>query len=266
MNKPQSVLVEPTWAKLLRWQYRILILGGFAAFLWSVSLWIFVSVLKGPIPPVRSVAESVDFESLLFGASSVALFAYSVIIGLVAFFGYDLFRKIIADDVRASIQGQIDVQRKELEGKTAAHLGLSFGIIGSARDSLPANYGLLGESVQFSTRAYEILREIGSKSQYMALNNLVFYGCELGKPEHREILLGRAEELREFSQQNLPTPYFEGMLTYCRAVCDLSEDKDQMKRAYYIASGIFTEALNERQRDEATSYATSLKKRLNQKT
>lgn len=113
-----------------------------------------------------------------------------------------------------------------------------------------------------SQSAYRALQEIGSKAQYTALNNVIYYSCVAGKVTNKEYLLEKSEELREFSQENLPEPFWEGLLTYCRAVLDLSDDKDQITKAYRISSGLLAERLNKRQRNEAAHYAASLRKKM----
>ncbi len=103
------------------------------------------------------------------------------------------------------------------------------------------------------------------KAQYTALNNIVYYSCALGRVHDREPLLQRAEELRQFSQDNRPDPFLEGLITYCRAVSDLSDNPRQIERAYRIGKGLLTEPLNNRQRNEATIYVAMLRKKKEQR-
>lgn len=268
MDKPKVVRVEPTSTKVGRWLKRGFHLGGFAALLWSYALWKMVQVLNGPIPEVRKVATSVDFESLLFGSASVALIIYSVVFATLGFFGYDLLRRNAAADVQSATNARFGKLEKELYGRFSLITGLILGIINETSEERTEEdrISYLGESLQHSATAYEFLKEAGVKGQYTALNNLVYYSCALRRPQDKQFILERAEELRVFSKDNRPEPFWEGLVTYCRAVAEMSDDLATIKQAYYIASGLQTERLNLRQRNEAALYAASLRRKINQKT
>jgi hypothetical protein len=264
MGRQRVVPIEPTWAKVRRWLKRIFHLSGVAALLWSFSIWIMVHILRGPIPPVRATLTSVDFESLVFGASSVALIIYSVMIGIVAFFGYDSLKRNTADEVQAALRDKMDMLDKELRGRVALVTGLILGIIHSTPDEQTEEErrGYLAEGVTHCEQAYKDLSQVNIDTQYTALNNLVYYSCALGAGYKREFLLDKAEELRVFSQK---IGWIEGLLTYCRAILDLSEDPQKIESAYRIASGLGNDNLTERQRNEATTYVASLRSKRGQK-
>ncbi len=253
--------------KVKRWLKRIFHMGGVAALLWSIAIWITMKALSRPIPPVRAATPG-DFEALLFGASSVALIIFSVVIGVVAFFGYDYLRKDTAAEVQANTQEAINRLDKELRGRVASSIGLMLGVMHSTpgEQTEAERLDYLAESVTHSEQAYAALKEVGSKSQWTALNNIIYYSCSLKRIYKKEYLLEKAEELRLFSRDNLPSPFVEGLLTYCRAVDTLSEAPEAIERAYQISSGLLAEPLSERHRNEATNYVASLKKKRVQKT
>jgi hypothetical protein len=267
MEKTKIVRLEPTTTKVVRWLRRGFHLGGLAALLWSFALWKMVQVLNGPIPEVRKVASSVDFESLLFGAASVALIIYSVVFATLGFFGYDLLRRNAVADVQAATNARFGKLEQELYGRFSLITGLILGIINESPEERTEEDRLsyLGESLQHSATAYEFLKEAGVKGQYTALNNLVYYSCALRRPQDKQFILERAEELRAFSQYNRPEPFWEGLITYCRAVAEMSDDLAAMRQAHNIASGLLTERLNDRQRNEAALYAASLRRKIHQK-
>jgi hypothetical protein len=278
MDRTTLVPEDSTWVRTKRWLRRIYHLGGITALLWSFSIWLTVKVLGGSLPQVRAITPG-DIETLLFGASSVALIIYSVVNGLIGFVGYDHLKKDTADTVQATTRKNIDNLEKELRerignlekevrGRVSTAIGLTLGIINATPEERTEEErrGYLSESVMHSANAYQDLKEIKSKTQYTALNNLVYYSCALGRPHEKELLLERAEELRKFSEKNRPEIYLEGLLTYCRAIQDLSDDPAQIERAYRLAYGLSSEALNERQKKEAAGYAAILLRKLNQKT
>jgi hypothetical protein len=264
MDKSKTVPTEPIRAKVKRWLERIFHLGGVAALLWSLSIWIMVHILNGPIPPVRATVASVDFESLVFGASSVALIIYSVIIGIVAFFGYDYLKRDTASEVQAATRERMDTLEKELQGRVSMVTGLILGVINSTSEKQTDEdrLGYLAEAVFHCEKAYAAFSSINIDVQYVALNNLLYYSCALGKGYKKELLLDKAEELRIYSQR---ITWPEGLLTYCRAMLDLSDDPDKIESAYRIASSLLTENLTERQRNEATIYVASLRGKRRQK-
>ena len=264
MDKTKA-MAQPTKLDLRRWVNRLFHLGGIAALLWSIAIWITMDALGGKaIPPIRKATPG-DFEALLFGSSSVALIFFSVVIGVIAFIGYDRLKKDTAAEVQAATRETTDKLEKELRGRVSSSIGLMLGIIHATPEEQTEEERLdyLAESVKHSEQAYAALKEIGIKAQYTALNNLIYYSCLLGKTHKQEYLLEKAEELRIFSQGNIPDPYVEGLLTYCKAVADLSEDPAAIERAYRIGSGLLTEPLNDRQRIEATVYVASLKRKRN---
>jgi len=255
--------------KAKRWLKRIFHMGGIAALIWSVAIWITMNALSGKsIPPVRAATPG-DFEALLFGASSVALIIFSLVIGVVAFFGYDYLRRDTATEVQENIQRQIKELDKELRGRVSSSIGLMLGVMHSTpgQQSEDERLDYLAESITHSEQAYAALKEVGSKSQWTALNNIIYYSCSLGnKIYKKDHLLERAEELRLFSRDNLPEPFIEGLLTYCRAILIFSDDPEAIERAYRISSGLLSEKLSDRHKNEATNYVASLQKKRVQKT
>jgi hypothetical protein len=265
MDTTKPAPAESGAAKLRHWTTRLFHLGGVAAILWAAAIWITVDALKSEIPPIRAATPG-DFEALLFGASSVALVIFSVVIGVIAFLGYDHLKRDTASEVQTATRERIDKLEKELRGRVSSSIGLMLGVTHATPEEQEEEERLdyLAESVKHSELAYASLKEVGVKAQYTALNNIVYYSCALGRVYNKESLLQRAEELRQFSQENRPDPFLEGLITYCRAVSDLSEDPAQVERAYRIGTGLLTELLNNRQRIEATMYVASLRKKREQ--
>jgi hypothetical protein len=262
MNKIPTAPTESRVAKMNRWAIRLFHVGGVAALLWATAIWITMHALSSKIPPVREATPG-DFEALLFGASSVALIIFSVVIGIIAFVGYDHLKRDTVAVVEEATKDKIDKLEKELRGRVSSSIGLMLGVIHATPEGQEEEDRLdyLAESIKHSEQAYASLKEIGSKAQYTALNNMIYYSCALGKTYHKELLLKKADELRIFSQDNRPDPFLEGLITYCRAVSDLSEDSTEIERAYRIGQELLTEPLNERQRNEATIYVASLRRK-----
>ncbi len=82
MNTTETAPAESGAVKLRRWSVRLFHLGGVAAILWATAIWITMKALGSKIPPVREATPG-DFEALLFGASSIALVIFSVVIGVL---------------------------------------------------------------------------------------------------------------------------------------------------------------------------------------
>ena len=107
MEMPKAKARGIRGIKIGRWFNRVLHLSGAAVLCWSVSIWLMVHTLNGPIPEVRKAAYSIDFESLLFGAASVAVITYSLAFGVVAFFGYDIIKKAVQADIMTSMEEKV---------------------------------------------------------------------------------------------------------------------------------------------------------------
>jgi hypothetical protein len=264
--------------KFVTWTARSFFVSSLSATLWAGSIVFVIRELYSHFPPEEIIPN--DLSSLLFGASSIALFAFSVILGLTAFIGYDRLKKDTANEVKTALREEMDKRmeeadkrmeavEKELRGRVGASIGLMFGIFHATPEEQTEEERLdyLAEGVTQSEQAYLILKDVKSKAKYMALNNFIYYSCELGMERigyRKDYLLRMADELRAFSQENFPDTFVDGLLTYCKAVLTLSDDATQIDKALKLASGL-TEIKNDRQRNEATNYVAPLKRKLDQK-
>ncbi|HXU45445.1 MAG TPA: hypothetical protein VN783_07960 [Thermoanaerobaculia bacterium] len=241
-----------------------LILTGIAL-AWSISTYVMVaaisrmgSVWGGQTPDLGALA------TLLFGSSSLLLVGLSILLAAAAFFGWEAMKK----SIEASVSQRIAQLETALQGRAYAVIGLLIGTLHSKPERLEqdeTDKEYLAEAVYYSKQGHELLRDLPGRGQYMALNNLVYYSCLLGRglvPRH---LLEQAKSLREVAQKQpeYAAPY---LLTYCRVILQFEKTADAIQGALTIARDLLDEDLTELQRKEATFYVTSLAGKLERLT
>lgn len=198
-----------------------LTLLSFIVLIWVAS---FRLTLNADLPSI----ETGDLLTLLFGAASVALFAISFIVALLAVVGWQGVNDLIRERTTAAIKEESDRAYQELTGRLYSGLGLVFGRVARPTDQLRASRpDLLEVAIDFSRDAFNSLDRLDSDYKTAALNNLIFYLAVRNRQEDAQFALHGANELRESAVRHERRAY---TLTYCRVALEFSEDPSLQER------------------------------------
>ena len=244
-KKPQDlgwkILLVLSWITLL-------------ALAWALAFRIVASA-----PPVPGIGIS-DLAALLFGASSIAMFAVSFFIGIVALLGWGAVKEHIQDEVKISTSERLARLEREIRGRFLDGLGFVIGELCTSPDSLePSDPDRLAICVAHCKQGYKVLRELGEKTEFLALNNLVYYTAILGDDGDREFLREQALKLRTKGQEHEVARL---LLTYCRVIVGYSNDPQEKADALAVVRGLLKKGLAGREEREAKLYEQELSRPL----
>src|ERR1700758_1363741 len=120
--------------KVPRW-LKILLVAGGVVVLWAGALYLVIAALRLGVP--RGLLPSLgELATLLFGAASLALFIFSILIAGVAIIGYETLREGARKDIEAAMRSRIDVLESELRGRVLSVIGFMIGTLHSTPDQL----------------------------------------------------------------------------------------------------------------------------------
>jgi hypothetical protein len=240
------------WAKKIGKILNVVLVFSVIACVWIVSIYV---ARKGfaNLPPLRGVW---DLTAILFGAAQVSLFIFSILLGVLTFFGWQAVERKISDAVEKATKEQLATVDNEARGRSFAIMGYIIGENSVNEDfTAPTSEERLREAISYCNQAYNFLKGSGLSAEFLALNNLLGYSCALGDTERRGYLLECARRLRkaaeEHGSQNL-------LLTYCRTILKFSLEPDEIKEACFMVEDIKSSSkLNKKQKREA-DYLASL--------
>lgn len=234
--------------------------------LWAGSFLVVMIGLKLGLPIDEEDIPGVgDMATILFGASSLALILFSLLVGGIAIIGWQSIKEELRKAIEASTHERINLVEKELRGRVLAVIGFMIGSQNSNPEKLHQDEyrSALSEAVWYLQKGYDILKDLEGRGKYMALNNLVYYSCLYGDELKRDYLLKQARVLKELGQElNWPT----ALLTYCRVILQWSPSIEDLRDARAIASATLRMNLTERQKKEATFYVASLTEKTRKET
>lgn len=231
--------------------------------LWAGSFFVVVAALKLGGPGGRSLADLGDLATVLFGASSLALIIFSLLVAGVAISGWQSLKSDVRKEVEAATHQRIDTLEKEFRGRVFSIFGFMIGALHSNPNQLDQgeNKDYLSEAVDHCRRAYNILKEIEGPAKFTALNNLVYYSCLSGEETSRDYLLEQAQVLKRLGQEK---NYPDALLTYSRVMLQYSSDIAALQDARSIANALLRASkVSERQKKEAAFYVASLTDKVN---
>lgn len=198
-----------------------------------------------------------DRATILFGAASVALFVFSILIGALAFIGWQAVKDRIRESVEAATKQRLSHLENEMRGRVYSGLGYMIGEMCVDPVSLEAkDKGRLARALPLLQEGYDLLQEVGGAAEYMGLNNLVFYSCVYGDETQREYWLKSARRLRDSGEEhNSP----DLLLTYCKAILRFGLDNvGDVQRARALAASLAqAPSVSPQQREEARIYLIS---------
>ncbi len=186
---------------------------------------------------VSGQPELADLAAVLFGAASIALFALSILIALLAIFGWQAIQANLRESVERATSAKAELLESELRGRVFSVLGYTVGEICHSPDQIKAtDPRRLRTAVQLCEQGHALLQKVGGPGEAMALNNLVFYASLLGDDARQDFLLRNARRLREEAQKHHAVNL---QLTYCRVVLQLKGSRpDEKKEARELLTAI----------------------------
>lgn len=206
-----------------------------------------------------------DLATLLFGASSVAVILFSLLLAAGALFGYDTLKNQVKREIADETRDRVSGLERELHGRVLVAIGFMIGTLHSTPDQLEQSKehkAYLAEAVYFLRQGYRILKNLPGMGKYMALNNLVYYSCLAGEGDedpHRDFLLERSRVLRRIGQEY---DHSDSLLTFCRVVLQHGSKPQDIDDAKRIAASLsHVEELTPRQKKEASFYVRALSAR-----
>jgi hypothetical protein len=232
---------------------KLFLVSGAVVLIWSAALY-FVRQSDISSYGARSPA---DLAALLFGASALALFLFSLIISLIAVFGWQAIILAARDAALDAVKTMNDPLLVELRGRQLAFQGLMLGEFSiDPEDLTPRDRGKLAEAIGYCQQAYDQLKGLGGPIEYMALNNLVYYSSIAGERSRSNFLLSSARRLMEVGQEH---NQLNLLLTACRVILQYGTDRDEGRRAYEVLTEVArSRAASEKEKREAQLYLASI--------
>lgn len=227
----------------------ILLASSFVFLCWAGG-WFFIN--NSPETPLPSLAAG-DQADLLFGAASLALFIFSIVIAILAVFGWQTIEGKIEERVERQLNSRLDRLEREMRGRVWSALGFMIGELSTKTGSLiPVDRDRLAQAIELCQAGYKELYGLGGAAEFMGLNNLVHYLCVEGDGSRRDFVLESARILKKRGQER-ERHWLQ--LTYCRAVLTFSEDASERTAAKALLEALVKSGkLKEYEKKEAKSY------------
>jgi hypothetical protein len=193
---------------------------------------------------------------LLFAAASMAFFVISLLIGILAIFGWQSIKEVIFDRIELGIQNRLEDLSTEYRGQNLTALGFMMAELSLDPDSLkPLSEDRLEYAILYCRRAYEVLEKTLGPSRLLAMNNLAYYLTVRGRGSDIGLVLHLAKELRREGDR-LGKSHF--LLTYCGAILRYSNDSGEREEVRKLLENLLQENLPAKQKKEAQAYLASL--------
>ena len=199
-----------------------------------------------------------DLATVLFGSTSVALIILSIVIGLLAVFGWRDLQNTIHNRVESGIREKLEDLEHEMRGRIFSGLGYMIGELSTRPDSLKPDKGReshLSHCIELCLGGYKELKRVGGPAELTGLNNLVYYSCFVEDETQRELQLERARILKRYSDEQYYFPRF--LLTYCRVILQMGGDPEEKRQALLIAAKLAEAPIPKHEQNEARVYLTS---------
>lgn len=223
---------------------------------WAAG-WYFIANAPGLPVSGKEIGDQAD---VLFGAASLALFIFSVVIAILALFGWKAIQELIEESVKKQIQNRLSDLEREMRGRVQTGLGFMIGELSTKPTSMrPTDPDRLSHAVELCQAGYKQLKGLGDRLELLGLNNLVYYLAVEARLDRKDFVLREANSLLAKGQE-LGTPRL--LLTYCRAILVFSQDSQDSARAKEILLGLVDRAnLQEYEKKEAKLYLGEFEKR-----
>jgi hypothetical protein len=201
-----------------------------------------------------------DLSTLLFGASSVALILYSLVITALAVFGWGFVQAAIEAEVGSVIDKEIKALRSEISGRHYSGMGFILGRTSYSATTFEVTDSLRLEDAiaacQAAVQYFDENDEDKDRQNYRLalINNLVFFLTLRGRDTDREFVLTEAEEL---DKEGWTSDDIGLVLTACRAILRYSTNPAKVQNAKFKLLDIRqnkTKRISDDERREASRY------------
>jgi hypothetical protein len=168
-----------------------------------------------------------DLASILFGASSLALFLLSFLVAFMSLIGWSAIKEEIRRRVKQEVSRSSESISLEAYGQLHSGLGLIFGRLCRAPGKIEKEReDFLDFAIFHVRRSVGLFAEIHGRPYWAAKNNLAFYLALKGDWHDKEVALQLAQELRA---EHFRVRRIDFLLTYCRVVTEFEDDEAQLR-------------------------------------
>jgi hypothetical protein len=196
-----------------------------------------------------------DLATVLFGAASVALFIFSILVALLAIFGWQSIQSEVRSKAEEAAKKVTDPLKSELMGRTLSIQGYLLGESYVDPETFRVRKGqedALKEAIYLCQQAYEQLKKIKEGSaEYMALNNLIYYTCVSQDLSRKDFLCTKALELKRRGQEH---DVINLLLTACRVMVEFGNEPERLEAKSILTSILERRTVSTRERAEAAVY------------
>jgi hypothetical protein len=236
------------------WTRRLAVPLGLAVSLGFLTSLSWFLVAAAPAIPAA------DRADVLFGASSLALMIFSLVVAFLALVGWKKVEELIADGVQKQLDERLSTLEREMRGRVQSGLGHLIGELSCKPGKFPpADRERLGRAVDLCEAGYKQLKGLGGGAELLGLNNLVYYLAVEGRADRQEFVLEKARMLCQEGQER-GVPWM--LLTYCRAVLAFERDERELARAERLTRELVkNKQLETYELKEAKLYLRELEKR-----
>jgi hypothetical protein len=198
-----------------------------------------------------------DLTTLLFGAASVALFLFSIIVGALAVIGWQAVERHIDHKIEEGIGEKTKKLEDEMKGRVYSALGHMLGEMSIERLTLKVkDEEQLEEAIETCRAGQKFLDEAGEPAEFMGLNNLIFYSCLRGISDHGK-LLKDARRMKDSAGKHSGAGAANALITSCRAIIQFSSDREEVLGARQDLEDILKTSLPEKLKREARIHLGS---------
>jgi hypothetical protein len=223
---------------------------------WAFSLWVVTLALSTPVQKL----DLANVFTVLFGASSIALFILSLLVALVAIIGWQSLKDHIKQGVSEEVAGVKEEMKKtteslenEVRGRVWTVLAYDMAQASLDPETLePSNRQKLEDAVRMFETASQYLQHLSESTRIMGLNNILYYSCALGLRGQEHRFLKQARTLRDLGQEHKSINL---QLTACRVFLQYSTDSRERKEAVRLLEAILSqENISSADKKEAQAY------------
>jgi hypothetical protein len=226
-------MIFPYWWRSFLAPKAVILAGALAAITFGLRL-----------SHTPNVFEAFGGAFLVVTGGQIALWVFGIRLEMLGNTTTDAPRQFSGPEVASptTVPGAAEHSRREasfdeklhrLEGRTLSLLGYVMGEASIESDN-PVEVrdkSKLLKAIDLGQQGYEILKKIGGPSEYMALNNLVFYSCVLNDVARSDFLLEQARLLLKMGQDHNSINL---MLTGCYALLQFGDSREEKTHAIGI--------------------------------
>jgi len=272
-----------SWLKIAFW-------GSGIVLLWMGSAHFLLKILTSRKPIPGSTPSMSDLATIFFGASSIALIIFSLLVAVAAMIQWRSLDSKVRKTTKAAkttlgkadkatrdneahvteleerMKTRIDELEKELRGRVDAVMGAMIGTLNSDPTSptqSESHLNYISEAIHHAQRGYDRLKELKGNGKYMALNSVVYFSCLTGSSSKRDLLLAQGKELRDVGRKYEYLPYSAPyLMTFCRVALVYETNLNELRQALAIAENLLETTLTKMQKKETTYLVVSLENKI----